>query len=64
MSSGARDPPPAYKLILCDYIMAGMSGPETAWEMRRLLDQFKEENPDTALTMPYICCFSDLTGKD
>ena len=31
---------PFYKLILLDYSMPGMSGPETARKMKRLFDEF------------------------
>ena len=53
-----------FKLILCDYNMQGMSGPETAREMHRMLDQFKEDNPDITLQIPYICCLTAYSGRE
>lgn len=47
--SGDLVVPPAFKLILCDFSMPGMSGPEMVRRMRKMLDLFKLLNPVATL---------------
>ena len=42
-----------YKLILMDYSMPGMNGPEAT---RKILEYYDDFAPE--VTKPYICCFS------
>ena len=41
-----------YKLILLDFSMPGMSGPETAREINRMFEEFQGANPDITLLIP------------
>ena len=53
-----------FKLILCDYSMPRMSGPETVRRMNRLFEEFQEANPEITLFIPYICCLTAYSGKE
>lgn len=54
---------PHFKLILLDFNMPGMSGPETAKEIRRMVDEFREEKMQPNYPDPFICCLTANTGK-
>ena len=63
-ASGVENPFPAFKLIILDYNMPGMNGPETASEMHRSFQRFQAANPlTTPLKMPHLCCLTASSGK-
>lgn len=45
-----------FKLILLDYSMYGMDGPQTAKEIRRVISEH-------GLAQPHICCCSAYTEQ-
>ena len=56
---------PALKLIILDYSMPGMSGPETAQELHKLIREFnRKADSETLLERPYICCLTAYSGKE
>ena len=55
---------PPLKLIILDYSMPGMSGPETAQELRKLIRKFsKKADSETCSERPYICCLTAYSSK-
>lgn len=55
---------PLYKLIVIDYSMPGLSGPETAREMCKMFEQFKEANDGLIWQIPYLVCLTAYSGKE
>ena len=53
-----------FKLILLDYSMNDISGPETALEITRRLAEFKTNNPEIVCQTPYICCLSAYSIRE
>ena len=53
-----------YKLILLDYGMAGMDGPETAIKIHSIFREFKVEHPEIRCSMPHLSCLTSFSGTE
>ena len=53
-----------FKLILLDYNMGDLNGPETARTMQRKFAEFRAINPQVVCRMPYMCCLSAFTASE
>ena len=53
-----------FKLILIDYNLGDMNGPDTARALQQKFAEFRTINPEVVCNMPYLCCLSAFMASE